>query len=222
MIAAHLSGIRNVKKFFIVVINLIHILGQCNLVQLIVMYAFMRNWSFQICLHMHPNNLMLVSVNRNSYSISAVTSGNRPFIWMNVATLRHYGEGGHPGDHSGYGLGQWKTLHCKVVCHWVSLYSAPLWTIGDLRLYNFPWSNEQRLPTKWFLPLMIFTIAKISLFIVTVKLRVAFDDKVYVISKTWLIETTFWIHRPCHLMYYGNHQWPILLTWFNFYHSLDK
>ena len=56
MIAAHLSGITNVKKFSIVIINLIHNLGQYNLVQLIVMYAFMRNWSFQICLHMHPKS----------------------------------------------------------------------------------------------------------------------------------------------------------------------
>ena len=56
MIAAHLSGITNVKKFAIVIINFIHNLGQYNLVQLIVMYAFMRNWSFQICLHMHSKS----------------------------------------------------------------------------------------------------------------------------------------------------------------------
>ena len=56
MIAAHLSGITNVKKFSIVIINFIHNLGQYNLVQVIVMYAFMRNWSFQICLHMHPKS----------------------------------------------------------------------------------------------------------------------------------------------------------------------
>ena len=55
-LAAHLSGITNVKKFFIVIINFIHDLGQYNLVQLIVIYAFMRNWSFQICLHMHPKS----------------------------------------------------------------------------------------------------------------------------------------------------------------------
>ena len=56
MIAAHLSGITNVKKFFIVIINVMHKLGQYNLVRLIVMYAFMRNCSFQICLHMHPKS----------------------------------------------------------------------------------------------------------------------------------------------------------------------
>ena len=37
-------------------IYFIHNLGEYNLVQLIVMYAFMRNWSFQICLHMHPKS----------------------------------------------------------------------------------------------------------------------------------------------------------------------
>ena len=56
MIAAHLSGITNVKKFSIVIIDFIYNLGQYNLVQLIVMYAFIRNWSFQICLHMHPKS----------------------------------------------------------------------------------------------------------------------------------------------------------------------
>ena len=56
MIAAHLSGITNVKKFFIVIINFMHNLGQYNLVRLIVMYAFMRNCSFPICLHMHPKS----------------------------------------------------------------------------------------------------------------------------------------------------------------------
>ena len=56
MIAAHLSGITNVKKFFIVIINFMHKLGQYNLVRLIVMYAFKRNCSFQICLHMHPKS----------------------------------------------------------------------------------------------------------------------------------------------------------------------
>ena len=56
MIAAHLSGITNVKKFFIVIINFIHNLGQYNLVRLIVMYAFMQSCSFQICLHMHPKS----------------------------------------------------------------------------------------------------------------------------------------------------------------------
>ena len=56
MIAAHLSGITNVKKFFIVIINFMHKLGQYNLVRLIVMYAFKRNCSFQICLHMYPKS----------------------------------------------------------------------------------------------------------------------------------------------------------------------
>ena len=56
MIAARLSGITNVKKFFIVIINFMHKLGQYNLVRLIVMYAFKRNCSFQICLHMHPKS----------------------------------------------------------------------------------------------------------------------------------------------------------------------
>ena len=44
------------KKFFIVIINFMHNLGQYNLVQLIVMYGFMQNCSFQICLHMHPKS----------------------------------------------------------------------------------------------------------------------------------------------------------------------
>ena len=56
MIAAHLSGITNVKKFFIVIINFMHNLGQYNLVRLVVMYAFTRNCSFPICLHMHPKS----------------------------------------------------------------------------------------------------------------------------------------------------------------------
>ena len=37
-------------------INFMHNLGQYNLARLIVMYAFMRNCSFQICLHMDPKS----------------------------------------------------------------------------------------------------------------------------------------------------------------------
>ena len=37
-------------------INFTHNLGQYNLIRLIAMYAFVRNCSFQICLHMHPKS----------------------------------------------------------------------------------------------------------------------------------------------------------------------
>ena len=57
MIAAHLSGITNVKKFFIVIINFIHNLGEYNLARLIVMYAFMmRHCYLKNCSHMHPKS----------------------------------------------------------------------------------------------------------------------------------------------------------------------
>ena len=54
MIATHLSGITNVKKFFVVITNFIHNLEQYHLVGLIVMYAFTQHCLFLIFSHIHP------------------------------------------------------------------------------------------------------------------------------------------------------------------------
>ena len=45
------------KKFWVVIINFLPILEQCHLIILIVVYAFMRHCSLQICLHIHPISL---------------------------------------------------------------------------------------------------------------------------------------------------------------------
>ena len=88
MIAAHLSGITNVKKFSIVIINFIYNLGQYNLVQLIVMYGFMRNWSYEICLHMHPKSfdaglIIIITVD------TPVTSGDRVLAHVSLYLFAH-------------------------------------------------------------------------------------------------------------------------------------
>ena len=55
MTPAHLSGITKLKKF-IAITNFIQMSDQYHLVRLIVMYAFIRHCSFQICSHIHPKS----------------------------------------------------------------------------------------------------------------------------------------------------------------------
>ena len=117
MIAAHLSGITNVKKFFIVIINSMHNLGQYNLVRLIVMYAFMRNCSFPIYLHMHPKSfdagLTEISSWISSYIHYKVWDEIfYPFPNFNSAAVSLFGNGLVISSHTL--LGMWLLIHAGI------------------------------------------------------------------------------------------------------------
>ena len=56
MTAALLRGAAKIEKVLVIITNFIHILEQCHLVILIVVYAFMEHCSFEICSYMRPTS----------------------------------------------------------------------------------------------------------------------------------------------------------------------